>query len=462
MALSAALVAVAVPGLLVPGGAAHSAEPPAGAATGLSQPRNLVVGYEPGSPEASSDEAVRESVRTMAAGDEQPLTFQRRLATGAVLLSVDQGAATSARPLDDLAARLAAEENVAYAEPDVVAGPMADPDDPGYPLQWDLHEEPAGMNVPPAWELATGEGVNVAVIDTGHVTHSDLEAQVVDGYDFVSDPTRARDGDGRDSDYHDPGDWSDANVCAPDTPARTSTWHGTHVEGTVAAETGNGQGVASTAYGATVQPVRVLGLCGGDSSDIAEAIIWAAGGSVPDLPDNPTPAQVVNLSLGGKSPCTTLYQDAIDFAVEQGTTVVVAAGNSDDDASLYAPANCEDVITVAASNRAGDRAYFSNHGSAVEITAPGGGGPNLDDNILSTYNTGATAPAGESYWYLQGTSQATPHVSALAALLLERAPSLSPAGVLDAITATARPIDSCGADCGAGLADAGAAVASLG
>ncbi|TDC12856.1 protease [Streptomyces sp. 8K308] len=325
-----------------------------------------------------------------------------------------------------------------------------------------MHEEQAGRNVPYAWDLATGEGVNVAVIDTGHVTHSDLESRVVDGYDFVSDPVRARDGDGRDADYHAPGDWSDAGVCGPDEPARASCWHGTHVAGTVAAETGNAQGVASTAHGATVQPVRVLRLCGGDSSDIAEAIIWAAGGSVPGIPDNPTPAQVVNLSLGGKSPCATVYQDAIDFAVAQGATVVVAAGNANEDAAAYAPANCEDVITVAASNRAGDRAYFSNHGSTVEVTAPDGGGPNVDDNILSTYNSGTTTPADEAYWYLQGTSQATPHVAALAALLPQRDPALAPADVSDAVTSAARPIASCGEDCGAGLADAGAAVSSVG
>ncbi len=197
-------------------------------------------------------------------------------------------------------------------------------------------------------------------------------------------------------------------------------------------------------------------------SDTAEAIIWAAGGSVPGVPDNETPAEVINLSLGEKAPCSATYQRAIDSAVGHGTTVVVAAGNANENAAAYAPANCDHVITVAAGDRNGHRARYSNWGRTVDITAPGGSGNGtVQDDILSTYNSGRTDPDRESYAWLKGTSMAAPHVSALAALLLQLRPSLTPAQVQRVITGTARPIAGCGQNCGAGLADAGAAVRAL-
>ncbi|NYV72832.1 S8 family peptidase [Streptomyces sp. UH6] len=455
-ALAVALAVAALPGLLTTHAQAtsHRAATPS---TAL--PHQLIVGYKPGTPQATSDQAVKNSLHAQQRAT-PTYTFERRLATGAVLLSLPDNSPATA--LTAAAKQLAANPDVAYAEPDHILQTTAEPNDPRWGEQWDLWDEYAGMNVPPAWPRATGNGVTVAVIDSGYATHSDLEANVVDGYDFLSHAPSARDGDGRDPDYHDPGNWAEAGACAPGTPARDSDWHGTHVAGTIAAQTDNAKGVASTAHDAKVQPVRVGGACGALTSDIAEAIIWAAGGTVPGVPANKTPAKVINMSIGGPAPCATITQLAINYAVSRGTTVVTSAGNANADAATNQPGNCDNVITVAASDRHRNRGSYSNYGAAVEITAPGGTfNDNPADGILSTHNTGTTTPGQETYHALVGTSMAAPHISALAALILQLRPDHTPAQVQDVITTTASPITSCGDDCGAGLADATAAVRSL-
>lgn len=224
--------------------------------------------------------------------------------------------------------------------------------DPLYHQQWHYHQSGVGIHVQQAWPQATGADVVVAVLDTGILAHEDIADRLLPGYDFVSDLFRANDGDGRDPDPSDPGDW------CPLDAVPISSWHGLHVAGTVAAVTDNGVGVAGTARNARILPVRVLGRCGGSSFDITDAIRWAAGVSVPGVPDNPYPAQVINLSLGGSGPCDADYTDAIAQARERGATVVVAAGNSGVDSADFRPANCEGVITVAATNRNGALASF--------------------------------------------------------------------------------------------------------
>ena len=154
----------------------------------------------------------------------------------------------------------------------------------------------------------------------------------------------------------------------------------------------------------------MLAKCGGSLSDIADAIIWAAGGTVSGIPANANPAKVINMSLGGSGACGTTYQAAIDSAVSRGTTVVVAAGNSNQDASGFRPANCNSVVTVAASNPSGSLSYYSNYGATVDLTAPGGDTSVTGGGILSTLNTGTTTPASAGYASYQGTSMATPHV----------------------------------------------------
>ena len=218
-----------------------------------------------------------------------------------------------------------------------------------------------------------------------------------------------------------------------------SSWHGTHVSGTIGAVSDNGIGVAGINQNSKIQPLRVLGKCGGYTSDIADAIRWSAGLPVSGIPNNnPTPDRVVNISLGGSGACDSVTQSAINAAVAAGTVVVVAAGNSNSDASNFTPANCNNVITVAATGHTGSRAYYSNYGTSVEIAAPGGDAQ-LGKTILSTLNAGTQGPGADSYANYQGTSMATPHVVGIVSLMLSLNPSLTPAQVTTMLQATATP-----------------------
>jgi len=404
---------------------------------------------------AATSPTLRSTLQSVAAampaknGRALGLTSLRRLAVGPEVVKAD-------RPLDraeaeTLMRRLAADPNVEYVEVDQRMTIALTPNDPSLSNQWAFGTGTAGINVRPAWDQATGDGVVVAVIDTGITSHPDLNANVLPGYDFISDGTDARDGNGRDSNPADEGDWSAANECYSGSPASNSSWHGTHVAGTIAAVTNNSTGVAGTAFKAKILPVRVLGKCGGYTSDIADAITWASGGTVSGVPTNTTPAEVINMSLGGSGTCSTTYQNAINGAVNRGTTVVVAAGNSSTNVSSSVPANCSNVIAVAATTSSRAKASYSNYGSGIDISAPG-------SNILSTLNDGTTTPGNASYASYNGTSMAAPHVAGVVALMQSVASTpLTPAQVESTIKSTAASF-SCSQGCGAGLLDANAAV----
>lgn len=382
----------------------------------------------------------------------------RRLATGAQLMKLEQR--TSKAELDAIIARLQQDPQVEYAEPDRLMQPMATPNDTNYNQQWHYFEATGGLNLPTAWDVTQGEGVVVGVIDTGYRPHADLSANILPGYDMISDTTVAQDGNGRDSDASDPGDWSPAGACGAGQPARSSSWHGTHVAGTIAAVTNNGTGVAGVAYKSKIVPIRVLGRCGGYTSDIADGIIWGAGGNVSGVPANANPAQVLNLSLGGGGSCDTTTQNAINTARSLGTTVVVAAGNSNANAGNYSPASCAGVISVASTNRAGSRAYYSNYGSVVDVAAPGGETSVSSNGVLSTLNSGSQGPGSDSYAFYQGTSMAAPHVAGAAALLYAVDTGISPDGVESILKNTARSFPGTCSQCGSGIVDASAAVAA--
>ena len=296
--------------------------------------------------------------------------------------------------------QLGADPDVEYVEVDQVLHAVMTPNDTDYPQLWGMQDADAGIRADKAWDRTSGQGVVVAVIDTGYTDHSDLAANILPGYDFITDVTRANDGNGRDSDAHDPGDWSGSS---------SSSWHGTHVSGTIAAVGNNSKGVIGAAFQAKIVPVRVLGVGGGSGSDIADGITWASGGSVPGAPVNNNPAEVLNLSLGGGGGCSATYQNAIDGAVSRGTLVVVAAGNDNLDAANGSLSTCNNVVVVGAHTSSAARASFSNYGAAVDVSGPG-------TSILSTINTGSTTPGAEGYANYQGTSMATPHVVASAAL----------------------------------------------
>lgn len=370
--------------------------------------------------------------------------------------------------LQELTARLRVNPLVASVEPDYIMQIQHTPNDPRYAEQWHYYESAGGLNLPAAWDLAQGQGAVIAVIDTGVRPHADLAGRVLSGYDFISDASMANDGDGRDGDATDPGDWLSAGECGWYSPPsdQSSSWHGTHVAGTIAAATDNSLGVAGVAGRASVLPVRVLGKCGGYTSDIVDAIRWSAGLSVDGVPANPTPAQVINMSLGGKASCGQSYRDAISAARAAGTTVVVAAGNSSADASGYTPASCPGVIAVAATDRRGGLASYSNYGSVVAVAAPGGeqSGGAVGDGVLSTLNAGGREPGADSYGFYQGTSMASPHVAGVVALMISVRPNLTPDLVEKALTGSTRSFPATGSDacdtsrCGSGIVDAAAAV----
>jgi serine protease len=335
------------------------------------------------------------------------------------------------------------------------------PNDPLYPNQWHYPK----ISLPCAWTLKS-KGVGspvVAVLDTGKTLHPDLASHFVGGYDFISNVWTANDGTGRDADPTDPGD---AAVCGG--VSYPNSWHGTHVAGTIGASTNNAVGVAGVNWNAKILPVRVLGRCGGTTTDIADAIRWAAGLPVAGAPFNAFPAKVINMSLGGYLGAGTcavndpVMQSAInDVTILKGVNVVVAAGNDSADAKNYTPASCNNTITVGATNVLNQRAWYSNFGSYVDVAAPGGettiGGVPVDkdgngksDGVLSTLlNSTGTA---YTYGYYQGTSMASPHVAGVVSLMLAKSPALTPAQVLNTLKLNATPLPGLGL--GSGLINA--------
>jgi serine protease len=361
---------------------------------------------------------------------------------------------------------IASDPNVESVSVDALMHPTAMPNDPVLATHqiWHYGTGAGGARVTTAWNAgATGAGVVVAVIDTGATHHADLEPNLLPGYDFITDHrVSGRDTDGRVPGGWDTGDFTTAGQCDTGSPASNSSWHGTHVSGTIAEVTNNGVGGAGIAYDAKVVPVRVLGHCGGYTSDINDAIVWAAGGHIEGVKDNPYPAEVINMSLGGNHACDVDTQQSIDLAVARGATVVVAAGNDNEDVSTHSPGNCARVVTVGATGYSGQRAGYSNYGAGVDISAPGGAGVEGSPNgyIWSTHNTGTSVPVGDRYVGMTGTSMATPHIAGIVALMQSVAPQpLTPAQVEGLLTSSARPFPiKPDRPIGAGIVDAAAAV----
>ena len=379
-------------------------------------------------------------------------TIDHRLATGADVVTLS--AKVDAEQANAILQALRAEPAVEYVEIDGIVKPSLIPNDTMFSQQWSLQTAPAAIDAPSAWNRSLGNGVTVAVIDTGIISHPDLDAKVLPGYDFISKESTAGDGDKRDKTPRDEGDY-----CSDELGhvSRLSSWHGSHVAGIIAAATNNAQGIAGIAPGANVVPVRALGRCGGRDSDIIDAIYWAAGESVKHAPDNHNPAQIINMSLGGGGPCGKSMQKAIDMAATRHVLVVTAAGNNNGDAASIYPANCRHVLTVTATDANGNRAAFSNYGTRVDISAPG-------TSIQSTVDAGLLNSTGPSYAARAGTSMAAPAVAGVAALLYGLAPPnchgrLQTDDVVQILKDTATPlIGNCPNGCGRGIVNAGAAV----
>ncbi len=380
---------------------------------------------------------------------------ERALAPARQLLATEPTDAAA----DALIASLRADPDVLYAEPDYVrrrSSLPVTPSDPLFPKQWALPM----IKAPEAWSRTTGSSdVTVAVVDTGVVAHPELVSRIVGGYDFITDPASAADGDGRDPDFTDTGDSTD----------QSSALHGTHVAGIVAASANNQVGVAGLDWSCKLLIVRALGVRGGTGvdSDIADAIRWAAGLHVDGVPDNATPAQVINMSFGGTG-FSQAMQDAIHDAIDAGAIVVAAAGNNASDARDDSPAGLDGVIAVGAVTPAGTMAPYSNYGSVVTVMAPGGS-PEHDatgqpEGVISTIRlTGS----GYTYTYYAGTSQASPFVAATVSLMKGLFPRMSAGDAKKLLLQSANPSAQCKDPtdptlqaCGGGLRDVESALAA--
>ncbi|MEA1944913.1 MAG: S8 family peptidase, partial [Euryarchaeota archaeon] len=337
--------------------------------------------------------------------------------------------------------------NIEYAEPNYIAHALMVPNDHYYPLQWHLdNAEYGGINMEDAWDISTGTGVIVAIIDTGIAYENykqykqapDLAGtHFVAGYDFVN------------NDEHPNDDNS----------------HGTHVAGTVAQRTNNNIGVAGVAFNAEIMPVKVLNQDGsGSYADVAEGIRWAADKG----------AKVISMSLGGPFPSKTV-EEALVYAYGKGVTIIASSGNSGSNSYSCPAAYDAYVIAVGATRYDETRASYSSYYSVtnnstirqyVDITAPGGNtsvdqnGDGYGDGVLqNTFNPNTKNPRDFGYWFFQGTSMAAPHVSGVAALLIANGVT-GPDNVREALESTAEDKGDTGWDpeYGWGIVDAYAAL----
>lgn len=404
-------------------------------------PGELLARFEPGKAGTQTLGSRLSSMGMQTAASDLDAT------TGPVLIKLNDTSATAAAASDTASAgmplgiagnvqlehkwrtlcavkQLRKQPEVRYAELNYLRKTFAVPTDEYYNLQWHYPL----INLPQAWDVTTGDnGVIVAVIDTGVlIAHPDLRGQLVTGYDFIRSPDLSADGDGLDPNPNDPGDKKPGQA--------VSSFHGTHVAGTIAARTNNATGVAGIAWNSRIMPLRVLGVGGrGNSYDINQAILYAAG-----LPNDSgiLPAQradIINLSLGGVN-FSQADQDVITQARNQGVIVIAAAGNEAEEGNpIEYPASYNGVVSVGAVTLLKQRAPYSCFNTFVDIAAPGGdlyqdiNGDGWPDGVLSTVGVDNVGMVQHDYTFYHGTSMAAPHVAGVAALMKSVNPGLTPA-----------------------------------
>lgn len=448
-------------------------------------------------------------------GQQRKVLRREPVGARAQLLQLER--AVSHSEAEALAAQLMQQPEVAWAVPNTremrsqTANAPSDTRFPGPDGQWWLQpvqgsntaELRARLRGVPGFQTAwssittgTAAPTVVAVLDSGVTDHPELQGRLLPGFDFVSDSGFANDGNGRDADPRDPGDWvSDQDRSAD--PARfancavdDSSWHGTVIAGQIAAQTNNGSGVAGMHWGAKVLPVRVSGKCGAALADVIDAMRWAAGLPACEASDgqgqclrfapmNPNPARIVNLSFGGTGSCDP-YATVIDELRQRGTVVVASAGNRR--GAVSRPAKCAGVVGVTALNRDGFKAGYASFGAELSDKgiatvggddAEGSWGSLADGGLLTLGNAGFEKPEAAGYARHVGTSFAAPVVSGTLALMLSVNPKLGFDDLVQGLRLSARPhaksdvpgVNACSADnpgrclctadtCGAGILDA--------
>jgi alpha-tubulin suppressor-like RCC1 family protein len=439
----------------------------------------LIVRLKGGAPALTVSPAARVALagRLSAQGGES-MQALRVMGDGAQVMQLARR-----MPVAEVAAlsrRFANDPDVIEILPDRIFFPALTPNDPLFAQQWALSAA-NGINAPAAWDITTGaNNLIIGIIDTGTLPHNGLAGRWIGGYDFVGDTNRSNDGDGRDADASDPGDWvtpaESGSGPLAGCPVTDSRWHGTAMAGVIAANANNGAGIAGINWNSKILPVRVVGKCGAYESDIADGIRWAAGIAIPSIPANPNTADVLNVSLSTAGDCSPTLQSAINEVVAAGAPIVVAAGNNSLAASGYSPANCAGVITVGAVDRNGGKPTYANFGDPIALSAPGGigaiaSGTPEQNWVLTTQNQGTTVPSGTNDFYqaVLGTSIATAHVTGVASLMLSVKPQLSPSDLKEILRNSARlfPANAVSAGsqancsmalCGDGIVDAHVAV----
>ena len=330
---------------------------------------------------------------------------------------------------------VARQPGVRLAEPPLRRKILRVPNDPGFATQWHYPQ----INLPQAWDVTIGSpDVLVAVIDTGVlVNHPDLRANLdsrdPDGFDFIANTNTSNDGNGRDGNADDAGDESD--------PDGGASFHGTHCAGTIAAVGNNGTGVTGVSWNSQIMPLRALGVGGGSSFDVLEAMKYAAGLSNASGQVPAKRADILSMSLGG-SDSSQIEQDVVTQVRNAGVIIIAAAGNSGS-SSLEFPASYAGVVSVAATNIQRGRAFYSQFNSAVDVAAPGGdvstdlNGDGVPDGVLSTFGNGAPGRSDFAFSFRtqMGTSMATPHMAGVVALMKAVHPGLTPAQLDTALAA---------------------------
>jgi serine protease len=375
------------------------------------------------------------------------LTFKqsREITNGLHLLQVQSATGES---IEATLARLRADPDVESAEIDQRRFPHAVPNDPLFTGQWyEQATQPAGIDAVTAWDTTTGRSdVVIAELDTGvRYDHPDLLAatangRLLAGYDFVTDTAVANDGNARDADASDPGDWITTAEAAAGTfkgcTVENSSWHGTRVAGILGALSNNATGITGITWQPKILPVRVLGKCGGVDSDILDAMRWAAGLHVAGVPDNTHPAQIINMSLGGTGACTSAEQTVINEVVAAGVTVVISAGN--EGGPVDSPANCVGVAGIAGIRQIGTKVGFSSLGPEAALAAPAGNCVNASGACLfsidTSINNGTTTPTTSGYTDQMnpnlGTSFSSPIVAGIAGLMTSVNANLKPSQLI--------------------------------